>query len=316
MINDKKISDILKYNKTFNIEKKSYVEYIEEDKKDDDNSLSKKELSTSLKEFILNKPSTCISMIDNTINIYKDEIEKFKELNDNKLLDYINNKNNLDENFSNVEGSTPLEGYVQLEEIFNFLNELKNNYTFMIYGKDVDLYEELDNEYINHLISLEENDKYQNINYFMLYFDTAISILNKSTVNFLTEILIDLSLLKNKENNENIDVDTREMIIKTFDINNKKLKIDILKEKDNFKNYINLIKTIYIEKDKMSRFMPILSKSYMYNEPEIFLDSKKEMLKEIDILLEDLIKTEETIKICKKDTCKKLLKKNKFRAFF
>lgn len=321
---DTKNSDILSYNPDLNINSKPNIDV---DYGSDDNSSSESSQSTVVNQFEIHLPSYKIAKIieieknvDNYMLKIKDDLIKDPTLNLYFTSDNDSNKDEiLSKNSSSITGSTRLEVYKTFESIKDELTDVKDNFIYSIYGKDIDVDKtlEVDTEYLDKIVSYEHNDEHQYINYFNLYLDTQISFLVGEYASKVDGIVNDLSSIEDNTSTNLNKRESSEAIINSFNSNNIVLDSDIYKNTNVSKEINIALKNIFAIKQLLNLFIDDYSNYSDYvNDYEIIYQIRKENEDDLNEKLENLVKCVILSTISKDDIYKTIKKKSRIRDFF
>ena len=315
--------DILGYKPNLNIESRPNSYYEEEDygvyQIDED------EYTTVVTQFDIHRPSSKINSmteLHNNITIYKENIEK--ELANNEYFNkYINADSStketiLKENSLDMKnGTTRLEVYDSLSNIDNEIVEVAELFSKAIYGKDIDVSDEIDEANIEKIKFYEINGEYEKINYLSLYYDTQISFLIGEYTSRLSEISMELNYIKDIPYKNKADENSEVVIQKSFDKRNHQLDKDIAKEQYSKEDILIALKNIFIAKQELNMYLDSFSDLFaLGDEVDVVQEIKQEGLGDLDDKIDNLIKTTMLSSLNKQDIQGDLVKKSKIRGFF
>lgn len=319
-------NDILGYKPDLEI--KSRPDLIVEDNeyKIIDNYGSNK--STVAKQFEIHSPSSKVIKLNNLKNKiagYKSNIKK--SLSSHELsIRYFSTKGNAEkENIlkinsgSMVDGHTKLEAYSILDKIENEIENVSNEFSISIYGKDVDVdsMPEIDRAYIDKIAYYEDKNEYEYINYFSLYYDTQISFLVGEYADRIDEIATQLNIMYEKNYNSKTDENTISVLETSFNRTNEVLNGDMFKDSESSSNISVALRNIFLAKQELNLYMDSFSELYNLGlEYEFVCSIRNDNMKELDLMLDDLVKSVMLSALNKNDIVDTLEKKTKIRGFF
>lgn len=270
--------DILSYLPDLNIYSRPGEEYYEDIKEEENidnvvDDIVESANSTVIEEFKYNSPSKTIDSINEVID-YIDNME---------LPDYD------DESNKNIEEL--------VKDIKNEISNVKDQFIKSVYGKDVEdhIASDIDNAIIEKIIFFEEEQKYGQINYFSIFYDTQISYLIKEYASKILDVLNNLNFLPD-ESDYNTKINNKEIKLALF--NDRKEKNDvaynniIFKNLQSLDNIINSLKSVFKIKEDTNLYMDTFSSLFtLGDESEFINDIKKEKIEELDNSIENLYKS-------------------------
>lgn len=284
--------------------------------------------SAVVDEFELHKPSSKIQNLINTKNSINEFKKQMKEdLVGHELSDrYFSSE--YEEEIKEIEdlnrldpenGSTKLEAYIEIEKLDKEIGEVLDSFMISIYGKDVDDVgaSEIDEAYIEKLNSLEAIGEFEKINYFSLYYDTQISFLMGEYADRVLEVAVDLSILEDRKANMEMNESNVRMIKTSFAKTNKIFEQDLHKDECSCKEILISMHNVFLAKQDFNMYLDTFSSLFSLGEEYETINEIKAMnMEELDIKLDNLVKSIMYSPISKNDIVDSLGKKSRFRGFF
>lgn len=323
----KKNADILSYSVDNKITKKIIL--------DNDSELSEPEgffyynddYSNTLTSFEDNMPSATLSNIEDNISIMEKIIENHKNnINNSVADDYFNNVDSdikdkiIEGNKDDIKGSTDLEAIVEIEKLIEEFNAIKQEYTYLVYGKDSDTKSacEIDATYLEKLKQNEKENKYEYNNYYSLYFESQISYVIRSYLNSVFDETIDLHSIKDELEcrNEITPVEKR-VLNNEFTIIVKSQNNNNYKDSFNSKEILTSLNNIFKKKNDLNIYNSLFSNLFtLADDSDFYLDIEERNEHELYEFTDDFVKSFMKYSREKTSIKKILLKKQKIRSFF
>lgn len=319
--------DILGYRPDLTIQSNPNIS-IEENIYYNEVDTSNSKRSIVVRQFEMHSPSKKIFKLNNLKNDilnYKDNIKKslsnhqisadyFSASNDEKREEILKRNSN-----DMIDGSTMLEAYSVLDILDKEVSSVSDKFTLAIYGKDVDtdVIAEIDSAYVDKISTYEDSNEYEMINYLALYYDTQISFLVGEYADRIEEAAIELNLLNEEPYDTEPDNNTESVLQVSFDSINEQLNRDLFKDSNSLNSIGIALKNIFITKQNLNLFIDTFSNLFNLGlEYEVVQDIKDSNIKNLDLKLDNLIKTIMLSALNKADIVDTLEKKSKIRRFF
>lgn len=279
----------------------------------------------SFKEFVAQDPSIKVDRAQaliNKINIYISKIESKITSNDyfTKYITSESDEEILKANKKDIkDGSTLLEVYDILNRIKKEIQEVLDLYISCMFGEHVnsDSISEIVSSYIDKIHQMESNSDYNNINYFALHYDTKISNVFGKYIRRITEICDELSFIQDTYRELEITTENTSLFQDAFDKLNISLSYDEYCDSSSSSNLCISLKNFFLLKQQVNSYLETFSTLYKLSDGiDEIQEIKEDKIKELEVKLENFIKTSLYSGIAKDDILKILQKKSKYRSFF
>ncbi|MEG1870574.1 MAG: hypothetical protein RR192_01085 [Peptostreptococcaceae bacterium] len=284
--------------------------------------------SVVVEEFELHTPS---SKVNNLINLKKNIKDFKKQIKSDivgvKIADKFFSSEYEDEskeiediNKNDLEnGSTKLEAYIELDNLYKEVSSVLDSFIILIYGKDVDHIgaSEIDEAYIERINILESIEEYEKVNYFSLYYDTQISFLIGEYSNKMFEISADLSIIEDKMSTIEMNESNNRMLMNSFTSINSIFNKDKVKDEYSCNDIIAAMHNVFLSKQDINMYLDTFSSLFSLGEEyQVVEEIRQSNMEDLEEKLDNLVKAIMYSPISKSDIADSLCKKSRIRGFF
>ena len=226
----------------------------------------------------------------------------------------------IEDNSNDIMGTTYLESYIELERVEDEVSNVKKLYSEFTYGDNINSEKamSIDQDFINKLITLENESDAEGVNYVSLYYETMISRLLQDYVRGLSENGLSFTSNIFEECKSMLSDDNVCNLLKNnFKKKQKILKNDISKDLDSNYNVRVALKNAFLSLQMYEDTFKALDGSEIaLNDSDLNDEIRRDILTDLNESLTVLMNTLRYSQIAKGDVGKTLFDKANLRGYF